>query len=78
MATIVEHKETGKRYIVMGTGFGIYKSARNNAFFQWAVVEEEDNYHLVAVCDRKGNIKWFYSEDLVVVEVDGGKPSDLV
>lgn len=78
MATIVEHKETGKRYIVMGTGFGVYKSARNNAFFQWAVMEEEDNYHLVAVCDRKGNIKWFYSEDLVVVEVDGGKPSDLV
>ncbi|ERT09704.1 hypothetical protein M595_0327 [Lyngbya aestuarii BL J] len=78
MATIVEHQKSGKRYIVMGTGFGIYKSARNNAFFEWAVVEEEDNYHLVAVCDRKGKIKWFYSDDLVVVEVDGKPPEDLL
>jgi hypothetical protein len=78
MATIVEHQESGKRYILMGTGFSIYKSSRSSPPWNLTAIEEEDHYHLVAVCDRKGKIKWFYSEDLVVVEVDGGKPSDLV
>lgn len=78
MATIVEHLKSGNRYILMGTGFGIYKSSRSGSGLNLTAVEEENHFHLVAVCDRQGEIRWFYSDDLVVLEVDGVRPEDLL
>lgn len=78
MAIIVEHKKSRNRYILVGTGFGIYKSSRNNTAWELIKMEEEDHLHLVAACDHNGEIKWFYSEDLIVIEVDGALPDDLI
>lgn len=78
MATIVEHQKSGNRYILVGTGFGIYKSTRSGSGLSLTAVEEENHFHLVAVCDRKGEIKWFYSDDLIVLEIDGERPADLL
>ncbi len=78
MAILVEHKKSQNRYILLGTGFSIYKSARNNPVWELIQTEEEDDVNLVAVCDHTGEIKWFYSEDLIVIEVDGVQPYDLI
>ncbi len=79
MAIIVQHKQSHNNYILLGTGFGIYKSSRPSFLFKNLFpVEEQKDFDLVAVSDRNGNIKWFYSEELVVVEVDGERPSQLL
>lgn len=33
MAIIVEHKDSGKKYILLGTGFGTFKALRPSIFF---------------------------------------------
>ena len=33
MAVIVEHRETGDRFVLVGTGFGAYKATKPNWFF---------------------------------------------
>ena len=33
MATIMEHRESGNRYILLGTGYGAYKSSRPSRVF---------------------------------------------
>lgn len=78
MAIIVRHKESEQRYVLIGTGFGMYKASRQNRFFDIFVHEEEGHAHLVAVSDRTGRIKWFYSQDLTVEEIDGKKPSEYL
>ncbi|WP_088830247.1 hypothetical protein [Paenibacillus tyrfis] len=60
MATIVWHKPSGRKYLVLGPGFGAYKAQR--AGLLGAVA---------AVCDRNGIIRWFPSDELQVLEVDG-------
>ncbi|NEO39978.1 MAG: hypothetical protein F6J90_28050 [Moorea sp. SIOASIH] len=79
MAVIVKHRETSQEYIWLGTGFGAYKSSRPSRFLgELFPHEEEGEFRVVAVCDRFGQILWFYSAQLVVVEVDGETPSELV
>lgn len=33
MAVIVKHRETGERYVLVGTGFAAYKPTKPNWFF---------------------------------------------
>jgi hypothetical protein len=78
MAVIVRHKSSQARYVLVGSGFGMYKSSRQNRFFDFLVQEDEGHAHLIAVCDRAGIIKWFYSGDIVVEEIDGREPADYL
>ena len=75
MATIVQSKRNGKKYVLLGTGFGAYKATRPGVFFgNLAPEEEQGQITMVAVCDRDGQIRWTHSDDLTVVEVDGNSP----
>ena len=76
MATIVKHKNGG-RYVVVGFGYGMYKSSRPGAFFGMPS-EKSGNASLLAVCDHKGKIGLVNLHDCKVVEVDGKKPSDII
>ena len=79
MATIVESTRTGKRYVLLGTGFGAYKATRPGVFFgNLNPNEEEGEFTMVAVCDPKGVIRWTHSDDLIVIEVDGQSPEALI
>lgn len=79
MATIVQYKRDGKKYILLGTGFGAYKSTRPGVFFGNLLPnEEQGQITMVAVCDHAGNIQWTHSDELTVVEVDGDSPSTLL
>jgi hypothetical protein len=75
MATIVQHKNTSAHYVLIGTGFGAYKSQRpsfvgGNLFPH----EEAGEIPVAAVCNNEGIIQWFYTDELTVIEIDG-KPA---
>ena len=79
MAVIVEAKKTGKRYVLVGTGFGAYKATNPSVLFGRLLrYEEEGQAALVAICDQEGNIRWSHSDDLLVVDVDGHSPDELL
>ena len=79
MAVIVRHAETGDRYILLGTGYGAYRATRPSLFFgALAPVEEEGKLEVAAICASDGRIGWAYSQQLVVVEVDGKPPAEVL
>ena len=79
MAVLVEHKDSGKCYVLVGTGFGAFKALRPHKFLgNLSQYEEEGEIALVSVCNRKGEIVWFYSDDLRVVNIDGETPGKLL
>ncbi|MBP89300.1 MAG: hypothetical protein CMJ64_21730 [Planctomycetaceae bacterium] len=79
MATIVQSKRNGKKYVLLGTGFGAYKSTRPGVFFGNLIPDEQEGQiTMVAVCSKDGNGRWTHSDDLTVIEVDGSSPSELL
>lgn len=79
MATIVQSKLDGKKYVLLGTGFGAFKATRPGVFFGNLVPEEEKGeITMVAVCDDDGQIRWTHSDALTVVKVDGQSPAALL
>jgi len=77
MATIVKHKESGKLFVLIGTGYGAYKAMLPGVFGGSLFPQEESaEIPLAAVSDRYGNILWMLTEELQVVEVDGRPVGD--
>lgn len=78
VSVIVKDKNTQKKYILLGTGFGTYKAVRPSLFGGNLLPhEEEGTIATVAVCDSKGDIIWIDSDALQVIEVDGVKISEI-
>jgi hypothetical protein len=58
MAIIVQHKEIQNNYVLIGTRLEIYKSYRPRLFLpDFCLIENQENFRLVAVADRNGEIK---------------------
>ncbi|GMQ57214.1 hypothetical protein AN1V17_16090 [Vallitalea sediminicola] len=78
MGVIVRDKITHKKYVLLGSGFGVYKAVRPS-FFGGNLIphEEEGTIATIAVCDSKGDIIWINSNNLQVVEVDGVKMEEI-
>ncbi len=79
MTIIVKHRRTGNEYIFLGinqAGGKINLPSRflNDLFTQ----EEGENSTSVTVCDARGNIFIAYIDDLIVTEIDGQKPSEIL
>jgi hypothetical protein len=76
VAVIVRHRESGERYVLIGTGFGAYHATKPNWFFGNLVADQKSGeISVVAVCNGEGSIGWFMSSDLSVDSVDGVAPS---
>lgn len=72
MATIVEHAKTRKRYVLLGTGFGSWKSSKPNWFFGDLIADvKQGQMAMVCVCDDQSRIGWLNSAEVSVVSVDG-------
>ena len=71
MATIVQHNESGKRYVLLGTGFGAYKSTMPGFLGRMAPVVDDALLPMVCVCNKRGKIGWYESTEVRVMEVDG-------
>lgn len=75
MATIVLHRPSGLKYVVVGSGFAEWRVTTPS----WAGGILDPDIHkgqvaLIACAEPSGAIKWFHSGELIVVEVDGKSP----
>jgi len=79
MAVIVEQKEMKRRFVVIGTGYGSFRSERPSLFFGNLLPNvKADELSLVAVCNAEGRIGWCPSHELRVVSIDGKSPAELL
>ena len=77
MTTIVEHRRTGNKYILLGISEqGRANPSRfiNELFDR----EKSEASRSATVCDFQGNIFLVEIDDLIVTEIDGEKPADLL
>ena len=78
MATIIKQNTTGKNYCLLGTGFGVFQSAKPHFLLgSWVPDVQEGEYALVCVCDSAGKIYWIEAQDVTVVSVDGQNIGEL-
>lgn len=80
MATIVLHKDTEKKYILIGPG---YETHNNSNYLEPFLGSLHINHHygsheMVSVCDKEGNISFLPKDELVVIEIDGVSPEKLI
>ena len=77
MTTIVKHRRTGNEYILLG----IAGEGRANPSRFISELFDRDKPEVsssATVCDFQGNIFMAGIDDLVVTEIDGKKPADLL
>lgn len=78
MSVIVKHKETKVKYVMIGTGYGTMREDKKSFFGDHLVQQDDERLSaMAAVCDYKGNIFWYDTDDLRIIEVDGEKVEDL-
>jgi hypothetical protein len=78
MTTIVRHRRTGNQYILLGIN-GEANKANPSRFISELFNQEKSEVSCSAtVCDVQGNIFLAYIDDLVVVEINGIKPAEIL
>ncbi len=79
MPIIVRHNPTGDHYILLGTGYSQWATARPNRFFgDLFPHENEGQARLVCICDAQGRIEWSYADRLTVVSADDQSPAQIL
>lgn len=80
MTVIIKHITTNNEYILLGTNLNDNKSLLSTRFLDNLFAAETDKVPIamVAACDAEGKILWLSADEVVVVEVDGDKPSELL
>ncbi|MCU0863320.1 MAG: hypothetical protein MUC36_05990 [Planctomycetes bacterium] len=79
MATIVKHKATGARFVVIGANLAKWKTARAHVLLgDLFPVENEGADRVLVVCGADGVIQFGDADAFVVVEVDGRAPGELL
>jgi hypothetical protein len=78
MTTIVKHRRTGNEYILLGIN-GEANRANPSRFISELFNQEKSEVSCSAtVCDVQGNIFLAYIDDLIVMEIDGIKPAEIL
>ena len=78
MTTIVKHRRTGKEYILLGIN-GEAKQIDPSRFISGLFERDKSvTSPSATVCDVRGNMFLADIDDLVVVEVNGVKPADIL
>jgi len=78
MATIVQHRASGDRFVLIGTGFGATKAPATSVTGFLGHIEHthaSDEKEMLCVCDADGAIGWCLTEEMLVVSVDGQPPA---
>lgn len=79
MAIILQHLSDGNEYVFLGIGMeGMKTSISSRMLGELFAKDVPEKSTLIAACDSSGKIVWLNLNDVVVVEVDGEKPSDLL
>ena len=72
MATIVEHIDTKKKYVLLGTGLGVYQSAPHLGMKETGVEKH------ICVSNPNGGIQWLQSKEVIILSVDGKSPEEIL
>ncbi|MGL5076297.1 MAG: hypothetical protein ACRDBG_10765 [Waterburya sp.] len=78
MTTIVRHKRTGNEYILLGINGEINKVNPSRFLNDLFNQEKSEVACSATVCDFRGNIFLVYIDDLIVIEIDGKKLTDIL
>lgn len=79
MTIIVKHKRTGNEYLLLGINGGGSKTSLPSRFLNDLFTKEEpENPLMVTLCDARGNIFLSQIDEIVVTEIEGKKPSELL
>lgn len=77
MATIIKSIESSKKYILIGSGYGMYQSKKPNWLLGDLLADtEEGSTQVICACDEQGKIVWLNSEKVRVISIDGKSPSE--
>ena len=77
MATIVKLRDSDRHGILVGVGYGMFKSSRPGMIFgDIAPNEKSGESEMAAVSTATGQILWCPSKDLTIVSIDGKAPSE--
>lgn len=75
MAVIVQHKDSEKLFIFLGSGYGAYVSENTRRL---ASREKAGEFTMISICDEEGKIWWADSSEFTVISVDGEYPADIL
>ncbi|MCK6440753.1 MAG: hypothetical protein L6Q71_11215 [Planctomycetes bacterium] len=79
MAIIVQHRTTGQRFVLLGTGYAQWLATTPGLFLgNLSPNRESGEKAVIAVADNEGNISWWEPELLQVIEVDGKRPVEVL
>lgn len=79
MATIVKNISTDEKYILVGVGFGAYKTSKSSVFIANQLPKSEEGEEaMAALCDKNGKIKWVDSSQIEIVEIDGREINTVI
>ena len=78
MTTIVKHKRTGNEYILLGINGEENKVNPSRFISELFTSEKSEVSYSATVCDVRGNLFLAYIDDLIVTEIDGHKPADIL
>lgn len=78
MAIILQNINDGNEYIFLGMGQEGQKTSPTRMLGELFAKEVPEKSTLIAACDSFGKIVWLHLSDVIVVEVDGEKPSEIL
>jgi len=78
MTTIVKHKRTGNEYILLGINGEGQKATPSRFLSEMFTQEKSETSCLATLCDIKGNIFLAYIDELIVTNIDGKKPIEIL
>jgi hypothetical protein len=78
MTTIVKHRRTGNEYILLSINGESNKANPSRLISELFNQEKSEVSCSATVCDVQGNIFLAYVDDLVVTEINGIKPAEIL
>lgn len=78
MTTIVKHRRTGNEYILLSINGEADRGSPSRFISELFEREKSAVSSSATLCDVGGNMFLAYIDDLIVIEVDGVKPADVL
>lgn len=80
MSTIVLHKPTNRKLILIGTGYELPRKANHLEPLYGSLHRSRSNpsIEMITVCDSEGHISFIPSDELIVIEIDGVSPGQII
>ena len=78
MTIIVEHRRTKNQYILLSVNGEVAQANPSRFISEFFNQEKSEVSCSVTVCDVQGNIFLAYIDDLIVIEIDGKKPAEIL